>query len=188
MPHYTLLDDKKLLSLLKTDDNAAFAELYVRYWQKLFSVAANKLKNIDEAQEIVQDIFLDIWNRRKEIDVTSTLSAYLSVALKYRIINLLAKKQRELKYADYAKNRLSIADNSTEQLLSFDELKEKLAKHVAALPDQCRLVFTLSREQGLSRKEIATQLGISEKTVESHLTKALKRLKLGLGQFFTLFF
>jgi len=187
MSKYAVLDDKKLLSLLKTDDNSAFAELYGRYWQKLFSVAANKLKNISEAQELVQDIFLDIWNRRNELDVTSTLSAYLSVALKYKIINLLAKKSKEMRYAAYAKNNLSISDISTEQLLSFDELKERLAKHVAELPDKCRLVYTLSREQGLSRKAIALQLGISEKTVESHLTKALKRLRIGLGNFFSFF-
>jgi RNA polymerase sigma-70 factor (ECF subfamily) len=183
MLNYTPLDDKQLLDLLKTGDEGAFTELYHRYWKLLFAVAANKLQSASEAQEVVQDIFLDIWNRRQVIDISSKLSSYLSVALKYKVINLLARKDKERQYVQVESSSLKFWDRSTEQQLSFDELKERLAKHVSQLPDQCRLVFELSREQGLSRKEISAQLRISEKTVEAHLTKALRRLRLGLNNF-----
>lgn len=188
MTAYSQQEDNTLFSLMASGSDDAFKEIYNRYWKKLYSVSASKLNNSDEAQEIVQEIFLDIWNRRHSIELSSTLSAYLSVALKYKIINLLAKKHREQQYALYASKHFSVTDDSTQQLLSLDELKERLAKHVAALPEQCRLIFTLSREHGLTTKEISEQLNISPKTVEAHITKALSRLKLGLGQFFYLFF
>ncbi len=181
MDSYSKLSDLELINLLKQGDQSAFTEIYKRYWQKLFTVAANKINDLEEAREIVQNIFISLWNRRELLDIKGTLSNYLAVSVKYRVINVLDKQNNHQKYLDSL--NASELDDSTQQWLEFMELKERLAELVAELPEKCRLVFQLSREQGYSQKEIAQELGISEKTVEGHLAKATKSLKTGLNNF-----
>ncbi len=185
MADYSTYLDEQLLLLLKNNDEGAFTELYIRYWDKLFTIAARKLGNPSEAEEIIQDIFLDLWNRRTTLQINSAVKSYLAVAVKYRVINLLAHKYQVLRFEkEINKNE---ADYSTTQWLSFEELQERLAALVAQLPEKCRIVFTLSRNEGLSQKQIASRLGIAEKTVESHLSKALRDLRTGIQSIFTFF-
>lgn len=181
--HYT--DEKELLTHLHNSSEAAFTEIYNRYWKKLFFVAAQKLNNLSEAEEIVQDIFLDVWKRREEISITTCLSAYLAVCVKYKIINVLAKRNQQLRYREHASTLGSLSDLSTQHALGFEELNEQLRRETAKLPEKCRLVFQLSREQGYSQKQIAKKLNISEKTVESHISKALQSLRTGLSHLMT---
>ncbi len=180
--NYNILSDKELTTLLQAGDEHAFTEIYNRYWQRLFAIAANKLKELNEAEEIVQDIFVSLWKRRDELGKIETLSPYLAVSVKYRVIKHLAKRHSQQKYTDYSQY-LSVADDSTEQWLEFEELRSRLAMFVADLPEKCRLVYRLSRESGFSQKRIAAELGISEKTVEAHLGKALKTLRARLSSF-----
>jgi RNA polymerase sigma-70 factor (ECF subfamily) len=98
----------------------------------------------------------------------------------------LAKRDNERKYKAHLSGR-DKPDYTTENQLNFEELKDRLAKHVAELPEKCRIVFQLSREEGLSQKEIALRTGISEKTVEGHISRALQALRTNLQNFFTLF-
>ena len=184
----SLYTEKELLSLFSKSDDAAFTEIYNRYWNKLFSVAANKLNNLAEAEEVVQDIFLDLWKRRKELNITICLNAYLATAVKYKVINIFAKRNQQLRFCEKTIMDRSIADISTEQWLSFQELRDRLGKLVAALPEKCRFVFQLSRDRGLSQKEIASQLDISEKTVEAHLSKAIRTLRTELKNFLPFLF
>lgn len=181
------LSDPILLQKMKHGDRAAFTEIYNRYWDKLFAVAGHKLHDLHVAEELVQDIFMDLWNRRDEIAVTGDLRAYLSVALKYKVINVQAKRRRSFRYEKHVITHSPQEDHSTEEWVRFQELKERLAALVKQLPEKCRLVYTLSRENGLSHRQIAEHLDISEKTVESHLTNALKSLRTRLGQFFSFF-
>ncbi|GGA97678.1 RNA polymerase sigma factor [Puia dinghuensis] len=187
MTAYTSYNDAGLLELLRAGDKEAFTELYNRYWKVLFHVAANKIGNLAEAEEMVQDLFLDIWKRREGIEITSTFRTYLAVALKYRVFNLLARRNKRLRYESYARTKLRIADDSTEQWLGFHELDKRIARLVADLPDKCRLVYQLKKEKGYSQKDIALQLQISEKAVEAHITRALKLLRTGIRTFFSLF-
>lgn len=179
-----MLSDNELLALLRDSGQAAFTEIYNRYWEKLFAVAGNKIGDLDEAEEIVQDIFVALWKRREELQVTGTLGAYLAVSVKYRVIKVLDKRASQQKYAEHRKQSFSLLDDSTQEWLQFEELKERLNKLVADLPEKCRLVYQLSRDSGYSQKEIADELGISEKTVEAHIGKALKTLRTGLHSFF----
>jgi len=183
MHDYTILDDKELTCLLQNSDELAFTEIYNRYWAKLFGVAANKIGSLDEAEEIVQDIFVSLWKRRNDLETISTLGPYLAVSVKYRVIKLLAKRSYQQKYSDYVQHIASLADDTTQQWLDFEELRSRLETFVAELPEKCRLVYRLSRESGFSQKQIATELGISEKTVEAHLGKALKTLRARLSSF-----
>jgi len=183
MHQYGILSDSVLTELLKLNNRDAFTEIYSRYWKKLFTIAANKIKDLDEAEEIVQDIFVSLWARRTNLDITNALSAYLAVSVKYRVIKILDKRSRVQSYADANKELITLLDNSTEEWLEFEELRTKLSEFVAELPAKCQLVFKLSRESGFPQKKIAEELAISEKTVEAHLGKALRTLRIRMKQF-----
>jgi len=186
MKEYGKLSDLELIGLLRQDDQAAFTEIYNRYWKKLYTAAANKLTDFNEAEDIVQKIFITIWNRRTAIEIKSSLASYLAVSVKYHVFKSLDRSFRQKHFSDKkaADAILEISDDSTQQWLEFQEIRKTLESLVAELPEKCRLVYQLSREQGYSQKQIATELDISEKTVEAHMSRALKTLKTGLRSFF----
>ncbi len=92
---YSKLDDNELIDLMKTDDSLAFTEIYNRYWKLLFSVAGNKSDNLADAEEIVQEVFFDLWKRRKTISIQLSLKSFLAAAVKFQVYSGLAKKHRE---------------------------------------------------------------------------------------------
>ena len=179
-------NEKELLTLLRNGDEDAFTRIYNLYWKRCFFIAAQKLQNLSEAEELVQDLFLDLWKRREELNITTCLSTYLAISVKYKVINVLARRHLASKYLEHAAVTGSTSDLSTEQELRLHELKDLLLKETSKLPEKCRMVFQMSREQGFSQKEIAHQLKISEKTVESHLSRALRSLRTGLSHVMTL--
>ena len=146
----------------------------------------HRLEDMDEARSLVQDIFFNLWKRRDSLHLDYSLNTYLSVAVKYEVLNRLAVKGRRQRYQLHVARNWQEATPDTENLLSFHELQQQLASLVKALPEKCRIVFQLSRDKGYSRKMIATELGIAEKTVEAHLSTALRKLRNGLGHLFTL--
>ncbi len=186
MGYFSELSDEELTALIKVDDHAAFAEIYKRYWKKLFVLAANKIDNFSEAEDIVQQIFVTIWERRAVLTIVSSLSSYLAVAVKYSIFKRLSKLARNAHYTSdaAAEEALEIADHSTQNWLEFQEVKQRLTQLVATLPDKCRLVYQLTREQGYSQKQVAEALDISERTVQAHMNRAYKTLRTGLKIFF----
>lgn len=177
------ISDEELLSSINEGNSSAFTEIYNRYWKRLFAIAVHKIKDLDEAEEIVQDIFVSLWSKRGRLQITGPLSIYLAVCVKYRVIKTLAKQHNRYKYEEHEAFGHSLLDNSTQDWLDFEELKVRLNRLVADLPEKCRVVYQLSRDSGYSQKQIAEELGISEKTVEAHLGKALKKLRTGLNQF-----
>jgi RNA polymerase sigma-70 factor (family 1) len=184
---YSAYSDDQLVALLKLSDHAAFTEIYNRYWKSILYKAGKKLGDIYAAEEIVQDIFTDIWHRRQLLEINSSLAAYLATATKYRIINARQKKSHETDFLKH-QSTAEAGENLTEQTVYFDELKDKLSKLVHALPTQCKLVYQLHKEEGLSHKEVSKTLSISEKTVQYHLSRALTNLRMGLNQILSSFF
>ncbi|MCQ6960766.1 RNA polymerase sigma-70 factor [Mucilaginibacter sp. JC4] len=177
----TQYKDEELLTSLRNDDEDAFREIYNKYWRKLYIVAANRVDNEQDAEEIVQDIFAALWVRRKCIVITDNgLGKYLTSSVKYRVIKTLGRYALKQNYLN-AIPANSCIDDSTQQWLAFEELKEELAKYVSQLPEKCQIVFKMSRELGYSQKRIAAELSISEKTVEAHLQKAFKVLRSKLA-------
>jgi len=183
MSRYVDVPDDELAALLRTDDQSAFAELYNRYWDKLFSIACHRLADEEEAQEVVQEVFFGLWKRRATFHLRYNLATYLSVCIKYQVINRLAKRHRSRLYVNSQLNTES-GENYTDLWLFEKELRLKLDRCVNQLPDKCRMVFQLSRNEGKSTKQIAKDLNIAEKTVEAHITKALAVLKNALFLFF----
>lgn len=188
MTPYNSYHEERLLALLKEGDEAAFTELYNRYWDRLLVVAMHRLAEIEEAREIVQDIFYRLWKRRETLQLDYSLNTYLSVAVKYEVINRLAAKNRQKQFRTHIARNWQETAQETENYILFNELQKELASLVNALPEKCRIVYQMSREKGYSQKEIATELGIAEKTVEAHLSVAIRKLKTGLSHLFNALF
>lgn len=179
MNRYQAQTDVELITSLRGDDHHAFAEIYHRYWKKLLAIAYHHSKDKIIAEEIVQEVFIGLWNRRNEHHIDN-VSAYLATAVKLSVFKQYVRQKRRNEIKEQAAGPL---------LTSWDEekiysrfLQQHINGIVDVLPEKCRLVFKLSREEGLSIPEVAQRMGIAEKTAEAHLTKALKVLKLRLNR------
>lgn len=177
---FTKSTDQELIALIAKDNREAFAALYQRYWDKVFAVALHRLYDVHEAEEVVQEIFLSLWARRNSLQLTHSLQTYLSVAVKYKVINHLARQYRRQLQLDELANTAPENLNSTAEWLNEKELRSQLEKGIGNLPEKCRIVFLLSREENKTYAEIAAELNISQKTVEAHMSKALSTLRQSL--------
>ena len=177
----TNYSDELLLGLVQQDDDqAAFAELYNRYWEDLLNIGFQRLKSIEAAEEAVQEVFVRLYIRRKQIFLTSSLAAYLKGALKYRIFNLYRAQQIHHHYVETSLP-ISLANDETPyEQLQYKELNEKIQVAVTLMPQKCREVFLLSRYESLPQQAIANRMGITLSTVKKHLTKALRILRAEL--------
>ncbi|WP_431291973.1 RNA polymerase sigma factor [Pedobacter sp. P26] len=182
--------DQQLLSLLIQGEEAAYTLLYNRYKHLLFLFASKRLSDPQDAEDILHEIFLSLWNNRESLNPETNLSAYLYSAVRYHIINQYAKAKTAARYLDSFNDYLSQNPNTeeTDHLLRHKELAALIEKEISQLPKKMREVFQLSRDSGYSRQQIAEALGLSEETVKSHLHHALKILKTKLGSMSVLLF
>lgn len=186
MRQYIKFSDTNLLALLKQGDMVAFEELYERYWSKLYSAGYKRLGKREAAEEIVQDIFTSLWIKRSSLVINSSFESYLFSAVKYMVFASFQREKNRKSYENYVVQVHKDIDNSTVEAIDWNELKRNVGTEVEKLPEKCRKVYELSRKEFRSNKEIAFSLGISEKTVENHLTRALRTLRVNLKQVGTL--
>jgi len=175
------MNDFELAALLKIGDERAFNFIYERYWDRVYIIARNRLGNKTEAEEVVQDIFCNLWRRRETLTITKAFDNYFAVAVKFEVINRLAKHARATAYERELSAAISEVDETTLQQLDYNELQQQFQLTISALPEKCQIVFKLQHEQGFTQKQIADELKISQKTVEAHLSKARKTLKGAFG-------
>ena len=174
-PTYTTLDDRQLLDLLQQGDEFALAEIYERYWSKLYLQAYNVVRDRQIAEDIVQEVIVQLWIRRSVAEIGS-LKAYLYTCIKYQTFKALPAARAQ---TNVMQDHLAIVDD-TDNLLMAKDFQRQLDVAVSKLPTKCRDVFNLSRKDHLSTKEVAIRLGISPKTVENQLTIALRRIRFAL--------
>lgn len=182
MKNFKAYSDEGLLRLLRQQELGAFEEIYMRYWKKLYSAAYKRVQSREIAEELVQDIFTSLWANREMLNV-ETLSAYLFSAIKYKVINHLEREMSRKLYNEVQVIANTIVENSTEEAIYLNDLNLALEREIQKLPPKRQQIFKLSRQQHLSIKQVASHLGISEKTAENQLGKALKVLKVNLKHF-----
>ena len=178
---YEVIPDKDLSRLLQESDEAAFRTVYERHWKRLYDMARSRLGEACEAEEVVQDIFCKLWRRRATFLLDTTFDQYFSIAVKFEVINRLAKRARVI---ILRRELASLPPSGGESLLQqMDErrMQQQLRVTIDALPRQSRLVFQLKHEGGYTLQQISRHLGISVKTVEAHLTKARKTIRVVMG-------
>ncbi|WP_343670271.1 RNA polymerase sigma-70 factor [Chitinophaga sp.] len=175
-----LLTDDLLLRLLQASDEHAFRVLYQRYWKKLFTTACYKLKSKEAAEEIVQNIFVSLWEKRASLQIES-LENYLFIAVKYKVINYAASLMvREAGQRQLAGNT---TDESTEATIMINDLHAAIRQALTQLPAKTREVFTMSRFEKYTVREIARHMNLTEKAVEYHITQSLKLLRVSLKDY-----
>ena len=179
--------DNDLVILLRGGSKEAYTEIYNRYKWLLHVHTYKKLGNRDEVNDLLQDVFANLWTNRETLFITSTLSAYLYTIVRNKALNILEHRHVESKYidslAEYAKSYVAVTDH----LVREKQLTMIIAKEIAALPPKMRQVFELSRKSNLSHKEIAALLDISEETVKKQIKNAIKALRLRLGAVFYMY-
>lgn len=158
-----------------------FEELYNCSADQLFSIIFRQVGDRSATQELVQNIYLRLWERRFEIELDIPVQHYLNRAAKLAALDYLKTTQRRQQHLDEILFDQEESNNNTEKTVFFQELKSRISAIADRLPPKCRAVFLMSREQGLNIREISEELAIAEKTVEAHLTKALKTIKGHLG-------
>jgi RNA polymerase sigma-70 factor (family 1) len=176
---YQMWPDAKLLDLLKLNDRKAFDMLYKKYSAKLYYAAYNLFRDRDVCEDLVQELFIDLWTKRNQLNINS-LEWYLKVAIKNRVLMYLRTKKVTL---DVSVIELLTEKYSADSQLLQRDISRVLDNNVALLPKKCREIFTLSRKDYLSNKEIASRLNISIKTVENQITIALRYLRSGLTDY-----
>lgn len=178
--YYKQFTDEDLFRLVKTDDEKAFGEIYARYWPTLTTTACRHLQSRAKAEDLVQEIFISFYNRRNLVELSISLKAYLTQALKFKVMNEYRSqvvRQAYQKTVFYTTSQNSDCHNAYET----KELTYYINRSIKQLPDKCRQAFILSRAEDLSYKDISGQLGISVSTVEKHISKALRVLKTSLN-------
>lgn len=180
MTAYDLKDDGELIALLVAGDRSAFTEIFNRYNKLLYSHVFNKIRDEGAAQDLVQDIFVVLWEKR-DLVKNINLSGYLFTMTRNRILNLLSHGKIVSDYASAIQNYAPSSYPMADELIREKQLSEIIETEINALPPRMREVFVLSRYKHLSNKEIAARLGLSEHTVADQIKKSLKTLRFRIG-------
>lgn len=189
MSHYTELNDAELIELMRGGDEHAFREIYVRNSKLLIIYAHKKLKDIDEAKDVVQEIFANLWANRDACAVESNLSGYLYRCVLNKVLNIFRHKDITQWHVEGIQQLLDQGLPDTDYQVREKDIARIIEKEIQALPPRMKEVFDLRRKEYLTNKQIAERLDISEHTVATQIKKTLKILRGRLGrQLYSMFF
>ena len=183
----TIETDVELLSRMGKDDQGAFEELYRRYWRRCYIQVLRRSGDEKLAEDITQNVFVSLWEKRKSLRVQH-IGAYLFSAVRFRFITYLKSELHKETYAFHVLRNERDSRNPVEASIRIKELNEAIDKGVAMMPPKTKTIYTLSRSEHYSIKEIANKLNLSEKAVEYHITQSLKTLRIALKDFLAVIF
>jgi RNA polymerase sigma-70 factor, ECF subfamily len=176
--------DREHILRIKQGDAKSFELLFNTYYAQLCAYANRFLNDSDEAEEIAQDVFVRLWNSRTNLDEDDSIKGYLFTAVKNKCLHCLEHKKVKDKYASILYHvYTTVHEQTVHDQFVASELQVEIDKALEDLPKQCRTVFQLNREKGLKYAEIATHLNISQKTVETQMSRALSKLKVQLRDY-----
>ena len=180
--------DNDLLDRIREGDRGAFATLFGRYGVSLVQYATTIVKDADEAQDIVQQLFVQLWVKRAELLISTSLKSYLYRAVHNGSLNKIRQHAVKESYAGDPVYTGGSAAASAAQRMESKEVSEAVERAIAELPEQCRNIFRLSRFEELKYQQIADRMGLSVKTVENQMGKALKHMRGRLKEFMVILF
>lgn len=189
MTNMNKISNKILMERIKSSDQKAFGVLYDRFWESMYLKAFAVLSNKSKAKDIVQEVWISLWERRHKID-NNNIEGYLFNAIRFKIFNEFRNSKNKKTLIDnYIKSYNTLnTSNNIDDIINLKETQNLIQDSVEKLPKKCKEVFVLSRYDGLKNNEIAQKLEISQRTVETHISNALKVLKnsVALGLTFLL--
>jgi len=180
------ISDNLLVIRIKNDDKTAFRTLYDRYNKKLYFFSLKFLGNNSEAEELVQSVFINVWENRKSLDSTLSVKNYAYKAAVNYIYNYLKKKAIRARFIESETVKGEIHSNLTYEEVFYHDLERSVNTIVETLPSQQQKIFKLSRYEGLTNKEIASRLDLSVRTVENQMYRTLKLIRNNLKEGFIL--
>lgn len=184
---YSHLSDVELVDLLKSGNQLAYTEIFERYTRVLLRHAFRLLSDHEETHDVVQDVFLQLWQKREDLSFKTSLSAYLYASVRNKIFNLLSHRKVILRYAESISSFMVEGYNIIEDQIREKELASIIEKEVNALPPKMREVFLLNKKEGLNYREISERLNISSETAKQQVYKAMKILKLKIDSFLSIY-
>jgi len=167
---------------IKKGNIKSFETLFRAYYKPLVIYSERIVDDHDDANEVVQDIFMKLWEKRKDIEIRTSINSYLYRAVYNNSLQLLKRKKLDLKYKNYKLHNNNESINPSEEMIAT-ELNHKIALLLDSLPENCKRIFKMNRIDGMKYREISDQLSISIKTVEANMTKALKIFRENLTEY-----
>ena len=181
------------IRLIRSGDEKAFETVYRLYANNLYIVAKSYVQDDFIAQEIVQKIFIRLWDKRKELDIRSNVNGYLFMMVKNKCLDYLRKPRKVISIDGQWEQKerdihfYALQDDGASRLIK-SELEMRIQEGIELLPDACKAVFLKTKIEGMKYREAAKELNISVKTVESHMSKALRHMRWYLREFLSVFF
>jgi len=182
---YKSCSDSELIGLILEDDHGAYLEVYARYSPRLYFHACKRVDDRDDVKDLLQEVFSALWHNRHSLSPESSLGGYLYATLRYRTIKLIAQKKAAAGYFEAIFTDIPDPVHADDRVRE-NELGQLIEEEIVQLPPKMQEVFRMSRQQYLSHKEIADELGLSEMTVKKHVNNALKVLRQKLGSLLSL--
>jgi RNA polymerase sigma-70 factor, ECF subfamily len=182
MEDYTLYSDAELMREIREDNMFAFDALYRRYSKKLYKFAKSVLKSVEESENILQDVFLNLWENRHNVEKDSSVKYYIFTIAYNSAISIIRKKTRETRFIDYLKSLQELNQDPPNLEVEYNELTKKVNKIIDHLPQRQKEVYILHKLENLKYQEIAERLNISVNTIETHMSRALKTIQEKLGK------
>ena len=172
-----------LLARIAAGDEAAFRQVYVYFYKRLYQFAYALVKTREPAEEIVEDVFVRVWQQRETVISIQNLRVYLYAAVKNSALNYLSQKARQSITEPFDHIHIGVEGSAgtPEQILITAEMHQKIQRAVEALPPRCKMIFKLVREDGLKYKEIAAILNISVNTIDAQMAIAVKKITAAIG-------
>ena len=186
-----MINFEEYISGLKSGSESVFRKIMEHWYSRLYNFANGYLNNDENAMEVIQDVFLQLWEHRLRLAENTSLNAYLFTLTRNRCIDMIRRERlmlqfradKQEEYIRLTENFNALSDPILDNIFAL-ELQSEINKVIDSLPEQCQKVFVLSRTKGLKNREISEILNLSEKTVESHLTKALRTIRTTLERKF----
>jgi len=172
----------ELIERLKQGDKEAYKTIFEAYWFSLFEYAARKISSQEDAREAVQNVFLELWENRHDLR-NINLDHFLKVCIRNKCVDYIRRKILQGKYTEHCRKYSDIADRGTQSSISLGDISRQVELGLSHLPEKSQRIFRLSRFEGYSTREIAEEIQLSEKSVEYHLTKALRIMRVCLKDF-----
>ncbi|MEJ2879945.1 RNA polymerase sigma factor [Pedobacter sp. GR22-6] len=181
MGYYNKYSDSELSELFRSGDDTAFKEIYDRYYNLLYLFAYNKLRNTEEAKDAVHDMFAWMIDHRQKFVLKTSLSSYLYKSVLNKVFNIFSHQAIVRKYIEQGDYFIEVDSAETDYLIREKDIADMISQEIANMPPKMREVYELKFNGYLSAKDIAAKLDISENTVNTHLKRAVKKLRDNLG-------
>jgi len=183
MKDFVLYSDEELIQEIKADNMFAFDVLYKKYSKRLYRFGFSIIKSQEETENLMQDVFLNLWENRHKVEKDSSIKSYIFTIAYNSAISIIRKKAKESQFVEYLKSIQKINQEPVNVEVEYNELTNKLDEIIKELPQRQKEVYLLHRVEGLKYNEIAERLNISINTIENHMSRALKTIREKLGNY-----